>query len=211
VADPLDLLALDEAKRPLNIRDSDTLSDIELAEVITAASQFIDDLCGPVIIRPAPTLTVLEPCGPLFLPVPPGSPTFGVTFTSVTEYSSGVATVLTAEDIDTAGTYRYDPHIGCLRRRSSWSSTSWGLQEVVVEYTAGRFDDTSAVSQKFKSACRKVLVHRWQGRGAGSGAAAVGEDGPSFGAIPYSPAKLVEHLAVDLKNEVLLDSLVTLA
>lgn len=202
-----DLLTAAEAYRALNITNvtEQTTVGTHVAELITEASLFIDDLCGPVVSRSV-TETFLEPSGSLNLRVPPGSPTFTATFTSITEYSSGTATVLTAEDFDTAGTYRWEPRKGVLLRRSSWSYTTWGPQEVIVVYTAGRFADTASVSQKFKGACRKVLMHKWQNRGSQSGFGTPSGDGAPFGGIPYSPKTLLDHLRVDLKDELLLDS-----
>lgn len=203
-----DIITVAEARRHLNIPNSDTAITTALAEVVTEASRLIDDLCGPVVRRNV-TETILEPCGPLFLKVPPGSPTFTVTFTSVTEYNGGSALVLTAEDFDTAGTYRWEPRTGRLLRRSSWTHYAWAPQEVVVAYEGGRFNTTALVSQKFKGACRKVLMHKWQARGSQSGFGTVGGDGAPFGGVPYSPKTLLDHLRVDLKDELLLDSAVS--
>lgn len=201
-----DLITVAEAKRHLRVNDSS--ADTTIGELITEASLFLDELCGPVVVQNV-TKTVLAPSGSVFLDVPPGSPTFTVTSLVVTEYNSGVATVLTAEDFDTAGTYRYDPTLGRILRRSSWSDTAWGPQEVTVAYTAGRFANTAAVDQRFKGACRKVVAHKWQARGytIAPGAPSGGDGPPGFASIPYSPERLVKDLRVDLRGELLLDSL----
>lgn len=198
-----DLLTLPEAKRALRINDSSTDSD--LAEVVTEASMHIDTLCGPVVRRDV-TETILHPAGDVFLDVPPGSPTFTVTFTSVTEYSSGVPTMLTAEDFDTSGTYRWDPTLGRILRRSAWAGTVWGPQEVVVAYEAGRFDTTEEVDQRFKGACRMVVAHIWQARGRtiAVGAPVGGEGPPGFAGIPYSPEQLDKWLRFKLREELLM-------
>lgn len=200
-----DLLTATEAYRALNITNAadQTRVATHLAEVITEASMFIDDLCGPVVKRDV-TEIFRQPYGSVALRVPPGSSTFTVTFATVTEYASGTATVLTAEDADTAGTYRYDPRTGALLRRSSWMTSAWYAHELVVVYNGGRFADTAAVDQKFKGACRKVLMHKWQNRGSQSGFGTPGGDGAPFGGIPYSPKTLLEHLQVDLRGELLL-------
>lgn len=203
-----DILTAAEAYRALNITvaSEQTAVATHLGELITEASLYIDDLCGPVVKRDV-TETFLEPVGAQFLKVPPGSPTFTVTFASVTEYNSGTATVLTAEDFDTSGTYRFVARTGTLLRRTSWLNAPWGPQEVIVAYNAGRYADTASVSQKFKGACRKVLLHKWQNRGSQSGFGTPGGDGAPFGGIPYSPKTLLDHLRVDLKDELLMDSM----
>lgn len=203
-----DIIDLADARRTLGIGSTDTSTDADLTALITESSMFLDDLCAPIVSRSV-TETVLEPTGAVFLKVPPGSPTFTVTFTSVTEYNAGVATVLSAEDFDTAGTYRWEPLTGRLLRRSSWSTSTWGLQEVVVIYTAGRFANTAAVSEKFKGACRQVLAHKWQARGRtiAIGAPVGGEGPPGFAGIPYSPTTLLKNLQVILRDELLMDAM----
>ena len=206
-ADLLDILTLAEAKRALNIPQSDTDVEAELAQVITSASRFVDSVYGPVVNRSV-TRTFPEPKGTIRLPdVPPGSPTFTVTFTSVTEYSAGTATVLTAEDADTAGTYRYYSDKAALKRRSSWSDTSWGSQEVVVVYTAGRAVNTAAVDEKFKEAGAVAVAHLWQHRGANSAAGVPGSEGQFFGGVPFKTGLLREKLREMYPEEALLPGL----
>lgn len=162
MADTYDLLTLAEGKRAINqagLSNADSILDLE--QTITAVSQRLVQECGP-IVNAAVTHTVVAPTGLLFLPVPVGSPSFGITLTAVTEYVNGTPTVLTAEDFDTAGTYRYDPTLGSLRRRSSWSDTLWAQQEVVVAYTAGRAANTAAVPAKFKKAASIIVNHDWR-------------------------------------------------
>lgn len=186
MADAADILTLAEAKASLNIVLTDTSVDSELAQVVTAASRMVDSVYGPVVQRTV-TKTVLNPQGTIWLDRP-------ASITSVTEYSGGVATVLTAEDFDTAGTYRLDTARGALLRRSSWATASWADQELVVEYTSGRYADTASVDAKFKEAAVVALVHLWQHRGSQSGFGSPGGDGAPFGGVPFSSKQLRDKL-----------------
>lgn len=204
MADILDVLTLVEGKTALNIPSSETGYDTELAQVITAASRLVDSVYGPVVTRSV-TKTYFEPCGPLILDVPPGSPTFTVTSLAVTEYTSGAATVLSAETatVATGNDYRYRPATGQLVRRASWSDYFWGSQEVLVVYVGGRSASTAAVDAKFKEAAAACLVHLWQHRGANSIAATESGDGAPFGAVPFSTATLRKKLRAMFPEECL--------
>ena len=186
MADTLDILTLTEAKAALNVAASDTSVDTELAQVVTAASRMVDSVYGPVVAREV-TKLVTAPAGTVWLERP-------AAVTSVTEYHSGTATVLTAEDFDTAGTYRLDTTTGALTRRSSWSDSYWSAHELVVVYTSGRYADTASVDEKFKEAAVVCLIHLWQHRGANSGAGSFGGDGAPFGGVPFSSKQLRDKL-----------------
>jgi hypothetical protein len=186
MADTLDILTLTEGKSAVNIEASDTSVDTELAQSITTASRFVDSVFGPVVQRSA-TKTVAAPSGTIWLEHP-------AAITSVTEYSAGSPTVLTAEDFDTSGTYRLDATTGALTRRSSWASATWASQEVVVVYTSGRYANTAAVDPKFKTAAAVALVHFWQHFGSQSGYGTPGGDGAPFGGVPFSTAQLRQKL-----------------
>ena len=182
----LNIITLDEAKRALNIALSDTSVDVELSQVVTAASRFVDSVYGPVVQREV-TESFVSPSGAIWLDRP-------LSVTTVTEYSSGTPTVLTAEDFDTAGTYRLDATTGALARRSSWATVAWNAHEVVAVYQAGRHATTAAVDAKFKEAAVVALIHFWQHRGANSGAASFGGDGAPYGGVPFSSKQLREKL-----------------
>lgn len=166
----LDLLTIDEAKAAVNLPDNAPQQEAQLALWTTAISQRIDDLCGPVVIRSV-TETIDADGGLLFLSHYPVS-----AITTVTEYQSGTGTAITAEALATAGGYRLRD--GILERRSSWSSTSWNGQVVVV-YQAGRYANTATVDAKFKAAAGSILRRLWAreaGAWARGGAAFAGED-----------------------------------
>lgn len=195
MADTLDILTLTEAKTALNIPSATTTYDTELAQVITAASRIVDSVYGPVVQR-AVTKNIVSPAGTIYLDWP-------AAVTSVTEYRSGTATVLTAEDFDTAGTYRLDTTTGALTRRLSWADTYWYANELVVVYTSGRAANTAAVDEKFKEAAVVALVHLWQHRGAQSGAGSFGGDGAPFGGVPFSSKQLHAKLRAMYPEEAL--------
>lgn len=196
--DTLDILTLDEAKRALNIAPSDTSADTELAQVVTAASRFVDKVGNAidgVAVKRAVTedLFPTRPTSPLILSYHPA------TALTVTEYVSGTGTALTASDgLATAGEYLLDG--GMLHRRSSWSAAAWrgGVQ---VQYTAGLYDTTASVAAHYKEAAVAVLIHLWQHRGANSGAGTFGGDGAPFGGVPFSTKTLRDKVAVTLNPD----------
>lgn len=153
MASAIDLLTMDEAMAAINMVGSGTNHEDQIEVWITAVSQRVDDLCGPVVIR---TITdeLHDANGSLiFLDYSPVS-----SVTTVTEYVSGTGTVLTAEDIDTAGGYLLRD--GILSRRSGFYSTSWNGR-IKVTYEAGRFADSPSVDAKFKLAAGTILRRLW--------------------------------------------------
>lgn len=187
-----DILTLEEAKPALNIPASDERYDTELAQVVSAASQFVDSIDGPVVKR---TVTE-EHHGGHYSILLKNYPVASVT--SVVEYSNGTATTLTAETLTTAGTYRIDLTNGVLYRRNQWYAASFASSGVAVTYVAGRFDSTAMVDAVYKQAAVAALVHFWQHRGAQSGAATFGGDGAPFGAVPFSTMQLRKQLTAML-------------
>lgn len=182
-----DVLTLQEARSSLNL-GTDTSVDTELSQVISAASQTLDNWIGCVVKR---TVTDEEHPGNTATVVLDRYPVASVT--TVTEYASGTATPLTAESLTVAGTYSFDSGTGFLHRRNSWSSGRFA-GGVRVTYVAGRFDTTATVEAAYKEAAQKILMHLWQTRGAQSGAATFGGDGAPFGGVPYSTATLRKHV-----------------
>lgn len=189
-----DLLTLDEAKAALNIPVADTTFDDELHSYITAVSQRIDDLCGPVVKR-----SVADEIhdGNVAWILPDRSPV--ATIGSITEYSNGTGTALTAESLSVAGDYTLEgvgTHASILRRRSSFSNRVFSSGKVVLNYTAGRFDSTAAVSPKFKQAAAKMLSLMWRGdQGAGSATFGASPETPLLGYGFAIPNAVVELLA----------------
>lgn len=198
MANAVDLISLDEAKAALNI--SGTTFDTEIAIYVTAVSQAIDELCGPVVAR---NVTEEHDGGTYSLwlfeaPV--------LSVTTVTEYDNTTARVLTAETntSKTATQYRADLESGRVRRRSNNLAERFacGAGNIVVVYSAGRYADTNSVAPRFKLAASLMLTMNWRAeQGAGTntfGAFATGE--PVFGSTFAIPNKVRELLYNDLRG-----------
>ena len=206
MADTLDILTLDEAKRALNIPLADTSFDTEVASYVTAVSQRLDDLCGPVVNR---TITAETHDGGGEYIFPNYTPVASVT--TVTQYLSGTATVLAAEDFDTSTTNDYlltgvGTHAAMIRRRSSWSDSVFpaGRANVLITYVAGRFATTAAVSPKFKQGAAKMLSVMWKGdQGAGTVTFGAPET-EDLGIIGFAiPRAVLELLAEEIRPKVI--------
>lgn len=191
MADTLDILTLVEGKSALNIPSTDNQYDTELAQVITAASRIVDDVAGPVVQR---TITNEPHNGGAVFVALDNAPVVSVT--SVTEYTGSSSSVLTAETTPGLAGAGYLLADDVLWRRSSGYDRWWatGRANVLVTYVAGRYANTAAVDSLFKEATAVALVHLWQHRGAGSGAAVAGGEGPMFGAVPFSSDVLRKKL-----------------
>lgn len=201
MAETLDLLTLDEGKRALNIPLADTSFDTEVASYITAVSQRIDDLCGPVVKR---TVTGEVQDGGSDVVFPTYSPVLSVT--TVTEYLSGTGTALTAETLTTAGDYLVEDlgtHNSRIMRRSRFGGRPFGAGKIAITYVAGRVNDTASVSPKFKQGAAKMLSHMWKGdQGAGSATFGAPET-PLLGLGFAIPNAVVELLAQEIAPPVM--------
>lgn len=194
-----DILTTAEAGAALNMSASEqTANATELAQVVSAASGFVDSV-GNGIHGVAVKRLVTEdlfptsPSSTLILTYHPASDL------TVTEYVSGTGTELTASDgLTTAGEYLLID--GQLHRRSSWGASHW-LGGVRVEYTAGLYDNTASVSPLYKEAAVAALVHFWQHRGSQSGFGAAGGDGAPFGGVPFSTDVLRKKIAMILNPD----------
>lgn len=201
MADLLDLLSLDEAKRALNIPLAETTHDTELASYITAVSRRIDGMCGPVVIR---TVTGEVHAGGSSMLFPRYSPV--ATITSVIEYVGTMATTLAAESnsTKTANDYLIGADGYVVYRRSTGSDSVFpaGRSNVVMTYTAGRHANTAAVDPRFKQAAAIFLSHLWRfEQGQGSTTFGAFEEGlgiPSFG----TPNAVKDLLADELRPPV---------
>lgn len=168
MADTLDVLTLAEAKIAINMAAAIVEHDTELAQQITAVSRVLDAEVGPVVQR---TITdELQDGGGFevnlrFWPA--------TSITTVTEYSSGTAQVLTAETVSSlpANGYLAEPSTrepsllsGRIIRRSSGSDYPFptGRRNVKVTYVAGRYAATAAVDARFKSCAGAVLRRLWK-------------------------------------------------
>jgi hypothetical protein len=194
MANAIDIISLAEAKAALNITASTW--DTELATYVTAASQAIDRLCGPVITRTITGETHHGGRHSIWLRHTPV-----VTISSIVEYDGTVATTLAAETntAKTANDYAIDLATGRVTRRQSNFASRFpiGMNNVVVTYTAGR---GAAADDRFKLACSLILANIWRGE-QGSGTVTFGapfEEAP-FGATFFIPNKARQMLVDDLR------------
>lgn len=162
----LDVLTLVEGKAALNLAGTSQY-DGEIPVWITATSLALDAKVGPIVKRTV-TDEFHDGRGSYFYtrlyPV--------LTFTTVTEYNGTTATVLSVETNASkpspgylAEQYEPNPALlsGRIRRRGS-GFDAWfpeGSGNIVVTYVAGRFEDTAAVDERFKSAARLTLQNLW--------------------------------------------------
>lgn len=201
MADTLDLLTLDEAKRALNIPLADTTQDTEVASYITAVSRRVDAMCGPVVIR---TVTGELHTGGSSMLFPKMAPV--ATVTSVAEYAGTTATTLAAETnaAKTVNDYLVGVDGQVIFRRATGGDSIFpvGRSNVVITYTAGRYANTGAVDPRFKQAAAIFLSHLWrfeQGQGSTTfGGPAEGLGIPSFG----TPNAVRDLLADELRAPV---------
>ena len=190
-----DAITLAEAKAALNITGDGVVNDVELGQVVSAATALVEEWVGPLVIRSF-SESLDGGSGEVWLTNEP------VSVTSVTEYVGTSGTALTAEAAGVAGGYLADGR--ALYRRTGAYDRAWryGRRNVAVTYTAGRYADTASVGPLAKEATVICLVHLWQHRGAGSGAGIQGGDGPAFGAVPFSSDVLRKKIRALMPNEV---------
>jgi hypothetical protein len=162
----LDWLSSAEAKAALNLAGVTTYDD-EITPWNTAASLLLDSYVGPAVVR-----TVTDEAHDGNYPSIRTRLYPVKSITTLTEYVSTTGTVLTVETNASkpASGYlaeRYDPaptlYSGRLFRRSSGSPTCFpcGTGNIVITYEAGRFTNTAAVDERFKSAARLTLQNLW--------------------------------------------------
>lgn len=197
-----DVITLERAKRAVGLAIVDTSKDDLLQAYVGAVSQRLDDACGPVIRR---TITGEAHDGGGCTITLRYRPVYSVT--SVTEYLTGTATVLTAEGNTVEGTYQLEPwqgaevvglHSGRIHRRvAGWAGGYYpgGAGNVLVTYVAGRYATTAdAQDSKFEQAARILLKFFWQAELMGT--ASVGEyDVPTTAFARVEPPIVRELLA----------------
>lgn len=156
-----DVLSAAEAERILNVSDKPEA----VGRFVSAVSQQLDQLCGPVVVR---TITAETHSGGVDVISLKYRPVSSVT--TVTEYDGTVSTTLTAESNTAKATANYylDADQGTIRRR--YNGSDWvfpnGRGNVVVTYIAGRAANTAAVDAKFKAAAAMMLRNVWIGEEA---------------------------------------------
>lgn len=180
-ANSADVLTMVEAKRTLNLDMTSNTYDEWVAVIVTAVSQQLDEMCGPIVVRTVTNEAHSGGGATVYLNERPVS-----SVTTVTEYDGTAATALTAETnaTKTASNYFVELTEGLIRRRSSGSDTVFpaGRGNVLVTYEAGRSATTAGVDPKFKQAAAMMLRNLWISEAA-SGSESVG----AFTEFPVNP------------------------
>ena len=161
-----DLLSIEDALDAVRLSQSNTVHVSRLEGYVTAISNAVDELVGPVVARTVTGERHPGGCSAVWLRRTPV-----LSVSSVKVWSGGVSTTLTAESLSSAGGYlaELDPDdptrlSGVLLRRSSWSSILWECGTVEVTYGAGRYANTAAVvGTRFHTAAVLALKNMWQG------------------------------------------------
>lgn len=163
-----DLLTYTEARQVVReVGASSTTNGVLLTAAITGVSKALAAKCGPIIQT---TVTDERHDG--------GHSTIWLrewpvtAVTSVTEYDGSTGTALAFEtngNLSTVGYYpdpysqSSAPYSGRIHRRNTYADDTFpaGRGNVVVSYTAGRFETTGAVTEDFKAAARMTLENWW--------------------------------------------------
>jgi hypothetical protein len=204
----LDVIAYDRARQALRIGVADASRRDELERAITAVSQHLDEMCGPIVQR---TITeVIDTTGCEHRVSLSAGPVSSIT--SVTFYDDGVSEVLTAESLATAGGYlaelqqRIRPDgtsqllSGVLRKRGTFADETWDKGRVQVVYVAGRYANTAAVQGSRFELAALTTLEAWAPLITGQRVAATeGEYALPFNAYPRDsiPAAALNLVAAD--------------
>jgi hypothetical protein len=165
-----DWLAQNEGDQILRIGSGDTSYDTLLVAFITAVSQRLDAAVGPVVKRDVDDelhdgggRTIRTRLAPLY-----STPAI-----TLQAFDGATTLTYTAEgfaDVTDVYGYLLDPstetglYSGTIRARSYGADARFpsGRQNVRVSYTAGRFENTGAVPERYKQAARVTLENWWQ-------------------------------------------------
>lgn len=196
----LDLITLNEAKATLNISSGELEHDEEIARFVTAVSERIDDLCGPVVAR---SVTELHDGGRYALR-PRSTPVSAVT--TLTEYAHTTPTVLTAEtnvSKPADGYLLVDEWVHNVQivRRSGGSDSYFpsGRRNVELVYSSGRAATTADVPDVFKMAAALTVQHMWRPSAGGWAQSMQFDDTgrPSSPVAAWMVPKAVKELLAD--------------
>lgn len=170
-----DVTTYERARLALNIGTADSSRREMLEAAITAVSQRLDELCGPIVQRTIGPEIIDTDGDDVCIHLSTGPV---ASITSVTLYEDGVPTVLTAETLTAAGGYlaelqrRIRPDgttqllSGVLRKRGTFADETWDRGRVAVVYVAGRYANTSAVlDSRFEQAALLTLRSLWRAYG----------------------------------------------
>jgi hypothetical protein len=172
MVDILDLLTPTEAKAAL-ANNAGQANDQLLAAAVTGVSQFLDKLCGPIVVRTITDETHDGGDPYVFLRYRPVD-----SVATVTEYRHTTEVPLTEETpgVLPAEAFVVNELEGTIVRRRTGRDCCFaaGRKNIVVTYGAGRCAATLDVPERFKRAAGITLANYWRREhGGGGGAAAV--------------------------------------
>jgi hypothetical protein len=191
-----DIISVAEARQEIGGLSA-SLDDQLLAAYVTAVSQHIDRLVGPVVNR---TITgeihATNGEREIFLRQSPVS-----SITSCTEYTmGGTAQTITVDTLTTKNGYgcwlnTTDQHTARLQRRNNGMPTYWPIAgSMTVTYVAGRYATTDVVDELYKHAARLAVATNWSIQ-QGSGSATWGNaEGPGMSPLPIVMPRAVEAM-----------------
>lgn len=165
MADTLDILSFEEARRAIN---SQQVSPDDLALMLTAVSRVIDSVCGPVVVR---TVTAELHDGGTCAVYLRRRPVTSVTLVREAQNPGSIETLAAVAWGAATDGYFAPPSVddptlksGVIRRKlAGFDSEFWPGSDVVeVTYVAGRYATTDAVDERFKAACSAVLRRLWK-------------------------------------------------
>jgi hypothetical protein len=188
-----DLTDLETAAAYVGLEASDDSARLVLSTMITAASEMLDRLCGPIINR---TITGEKLDGGKFFVRPEYVPIFSVT--SVVEYQATTAVTLTEESNTAKPANGFIVEDERIIRRAG--DVDWyfadGRNNIVVTYIAGR---GTAAATRFEQACLIVIRNLWI-REKGYASSTFGDSAP-VGATFALPNAAVELLRDDIRTD----------
>ncbi len=191
----LDILTPEEARQFLARGVTDANNAGALALGISAVSQKLDEMCGPVVT--GGTLGTITGelhnggCSHIYLDYAPLR-----AVVEVVEYTGTSPGTLTAETNTSkpAAGYHVETKTGKVTRRNS-NTTTWfpgGLDNISVTYVRGRYETTADVDERFKFAAGEMLKANW--RMFESAVGSVGEfDVPQLSFPSFSVPKAVKE------------------
>ena len=202
MADPLDILTLDEAKQSLSIDLTDLAADQgPLPRYVTAVSRLLDSRIGPTVQRTITGEEHHDTCGRCTV-VLRHRPVSAVA--AVTEYRDTTGTALAAMSLTShpADGFRfgaYEPQAGLydgIMVRTAGDRTTTFQGPVAVTYTAGRAASTTSVDARIKHAATICLENLWRDRQQ-----TVGQFGEFDVPIASFPTFALPRAAADLLAE----------
>jgi len=142
------VLSLQDAKDHLNIPQTVTANDAELASWIATIESSLKAMTGgPIVNRTVTERAELDRSGQILML----AQTPVVTVTSITSLTTG-------QTVDLSGGLDIDPAAGIVRSKIGWPFASTWPPVVTVVYVAGW---GTAVPPAFNSAARIILAHLW--------------------------------------------------